>query len=320
MSWSGHRCPEVGRVWVFLACGPKGAAHTFFLATGKRSAILARMIRVFALVLLAASVQAGTDLSEFTNVTAGHYQVLAQSGPQIGGQVNGYMNAMLQLYSRYFSNWTIKDGARVVVFSNREDFRAYSRDSVGMTHPSLAGYCHLKTDEDGNTFFELVTYESEQLWQVLAHEGFHQFIGYELGMEIPVWLNEGMAQYFESCAVKYGRLVPGGLDKTKLAIAQMLIQQKRALSVSELLAMDRPTFYANPNVTYPMSWALVYYLMQRDGTYYMNNSFRRYLQDLKFSHDSALSFRRRFGRDSAQWQTDFYNYILHLKPPADSGQ
>ena len=85
----------------------------------------------------------------------------------------------------------------MVVFNNLDDFRDYSRDSVGVTHRSLLGYCHLKTDEDGNTFYELVTYEHTGLWQVLAHEGFHQFLGYELGREIPVWLNEGMAQYFE---------------------------------------------------------------------------------------------------------------------------
>jgi hypothetical protein len=291
---------------------------SFRLATGVESAILPAMIRVLVFFMVAGAVQAATDLSQFADVTAGHYQVLAQSGTEIGGQVNGYMNAMLQVYSRYFSNWTTKDGARVVVFSNRDDFRAYSRDSIGMTHPGLAGYCHLKTDEDGNTFYELVTYESPQIWQTLAHEGFHQFIGYELGQQIPVWLNEGMAQYFESCQVKYGRLVPGGLDKNKLAIAQALIRQKRALSVSELLAMNRETFYANPNVTYPMSWALVYYLMQRDGTYYLNNSFRHFLQDLKFNQDSIRSFQRRFGRDSAQWESDFYGYILRLRPPNEN--
>jgi hypothetical protein len=279
---------------------------------------LAGMMRMVAFLLLAAGAQAATDLSEFAIVTAGHYQVLAQGGPPLGGQVNGYMNQMLQLYSRYFSNWTIKDGARVVVFSNRDDFREYSRTATGMTHAGLAGYCHLKTDEDGNTFYELVSYEHDGLWRVLAHEGFHQFIGYELGLEIPVWLNEGMAQYFENCAVKYGRLVPGGIDRTKLAVAQALIEQRRAPAVGDLLAMDRATFYANAQATYPTSWALVYYLMTRDGSYYLSGSFRRYLQDLKFNRDSAASFRKRFGRDSAQWQTDFYRYILRLRPPAEN--
>jgi hypothetical protein len=221
------------------------------------------------------------------------------------------------LYSRYFTNFSPKDGARVVVFNNLADFRAYSRDSVGMTHPGLAGYCHLKTDEAGNTFYELVTFESAGLWQVLAHEGFHQFIGYELGQEVPVWLNEGMAQFFENNTTKNGRLIPGGIDAKKLAAAQAVIQARRMPVLGELLAMDRRMFYASPEVTYPVSWALVYYLMMRDTTNFQNSHFRRYLQDLKWSRDDVASFRKRFGKDSAEWETDFQRYVLQLRGLAE---
>ncbi len=275
------------------------------------------MVRAVLILLVVASARAAS-IADFTNVTGGHYQALAQSGPEIAGQVNGYMNAMLKLYSQYFSNWNAKDGARVVVFDNVDDFRAYSRDSVGLTHRGLAGYCHLKTDEDGNTFYELVTFEHAGLWQVLAHEGFHQFIGYEMGREIPVWLNEGMAQFFETSTVKHGRLVPGIVDQRKLGYAQSLVRLRRAPAVEELLAMDRPTFYANATVTYPISWALVYYLMIHDATSYRNSQFRRYLQDLKWSRNDGVSFRKRFGRDSAQWQADFDRFILQLKAPAEN--
>jgi len=274
------------------------------------------VIRTFFILLLAASVQAA-NIADFTEVTGGHYQVLAQGGEQIGREVNGYMNAMLQLYSRYFTNFSPKDGARVVVFNNLDDFRAYSRDSVGMTHPSLAGYCHRKTDEADNTFFELVTFESAGLWQVLAHEGFHQFIGYELGQEVPMWLNEGLAQFFENTTVKNGRLIPGGIDPNRLAAAQAVIRARRMPALADLLAMDRRAFYASPEVTYPMSWALVYYLMMRDTTSFQNSHFRRYLQDLKWSRDDVASFRKRFGRDSAQWEADFQRYVLQLRLPAE---
>jgi hypothetical protein len=248
---------------------------------------------VFALLL------ATVSLAEFPVVTAGHYQVFAQSGTQMAGQVNGYMNAMLRLYSQYFSNWTIKEGARVVVFSNLEDFRDYSRDSVGVTHAGVLGYCHLKTDEAGNTFYELVTYEDEGLWQVLAHEGFHQFVGYELGAEIPTWLNEGMAQYLETAIVKNGRLVPGNPDRKRLALARALILAREAPTVGELLTMDRATFYANSSVAYPLSYALVYFQMRQRG-----GAFRRYLQDLKWNRQG------RFVRDSGQWENDFEQFIV----------
>jgi hypothetical protein len=252
------------------------------------------------------------DIATFQIVTAGQYQVLAQSGRDRAWQVNRFMNEMLKQYGRYFSNWSLKDGARVIVFDNLADFRAYSADAVGMTHASLAGYCHWKTDEDGNSFYELVTYESEELWQVLAHEGFHQFLGYELGPVVPIWLNEGLAQYFETSYIANGRLHTGGIPEIKLQVAQYLMRSRKAPALSELLTMDRATFYADGQVNYPMGWALVYYLLNRDAASFKNSQFRRYLQDLKMNSDSVSAFRRRFGRDSAQWQKDFEQYILRL--------
>jgi hypothetical protein len=255
-------------------------------------------------------------IGDFYNATAGQYQVFAQSGGDMAWQVNQFMNQMLQQYSRYFSNWSLKAGARVIVFSNAEDFRAYAVVPATMVHGGLAGYCHLKTDEDGNTFYELVTYEHDNLWQVLAHEGFHQFLGYELGLDVPVWLNEGMAQYFETSYIAYGRLRTGLVNQSKLRVAQSLYRTGQALPVSELLQMDRATFYANAQVTYPMSWALVYYLMTRDGSNYSYSRFHHYLQDLKFNRDGIASFQQRFGRDSSQWENDFQRYILRLQPPS----
>lgn len=278
--------------------------------------IFAGMLRFLFLLLLAASARAA-DIAEFAEVNGGRYQVLAQGGEEIGRQVNGYMNALLQLYSRYFSNWNPKDSARVVVFGNLADFRAYSRDSVGVTHNGVAGYCHLKTDAAGNTFYELVAFEYAGLWSVLAHEGFHQFLGHELGEEIPVWLNEGLAQYFENSLVKNGQIQPGQIDRAKLLTAQKLIQTRQLPAVAELLAMDRATFYGRPEVTYPASWALVHYLMNREGTGYQQGRFRRYLQDLKWNKNDVASFRKRFGQDSPEWETDFRRYVMRLAVPAE---
>ena len=275
------------------------------------------LLHLVAVLLLTGTVHAAA-LADFTDVTAGHYQVLAQSGLPMASQVNGFMNEMLRHYSQYFSNWTFKDASRVIVFSNLADFRSYAHSSIGVTHPGLAGYCHLKTDEEGNTFYELVTFEDPRLWQVLAHEGFHQFIGYELGDAVPVWLNEGMAQYFENSSVKGGRLIPGGIDSARLAEAQKLVRSNWQFSITDLLLMERGTFYANPTITYPLSWALVHYLMNRDGWNYQSSHFRRYLQDLRWNRDDIESFRKRFGRDSTEWEKEFRSYIAHLRPPASN--
>ena len=273
------------------------------------------------LALLATQLRAqdggGPSIADFANVTRGRYQVLTQGGRQMGLEVNMFMNAMLTQYEKYFNNWTGKPGARVVVFDNPDDFRRYAGNVTSLSHAGLAGYCHTKTDEAGNTFYELVSFQDADLWRVLAHEGFHQFVGYELGPQIPMWLNEGMAQYFETSFITGSRFNVGQVSRNKLALAQYLIINKKAPPLAQLTQWDRTTFYANANVAYPMSWALVYYLLNSNNDRFEQSQFRRYLQDLKFGRDNIRSFQSRFGQNIDRRQADFEDYILHLKAQTD---
>jgi len=275
---------------------------------------LAGLLTAFLAISAQAQETGGTDLSRFTNITVGEYQVLAQGGETLGRQVNGYMNEMLNQYSRLFANWSLKEAARVIVFSNQKDFRTYSRVSANLTNESLAGYCHWKTDAGGNTFYELVTYEHDNLWRVLAHEGFHQFFGYELGDKAPIWMNEGLAQYFETSTVVKGKLQAGAVASDLLRAAQRWLRTGKAFPVDELLQMDTRTFYANAEISYPMSWALVYYLVNKDGDAFRNTRFRGYVYRLQHGNDPIASFQRSFGRVNKQWQKDFAEYIRALRP------
>lgn len=254
-------------------------------------------------------------LEQFYNVSIGHYQVLSQAGRAVGNDASWFMNQMLMQYSKFFANWHPKQRARVIIFSNPQDFLAYAAETVSMTHTTLAGFCHLKTDADGSRYFELVTYHQPQLWRVLAHEGFHQFVYYELGTAIPIWLNEGLAQYFETSYVQRGRLVTGSLNGPQLMAAQALLRAQRGPSIAELIQMDQPTFYQRPEENYPMSWALVYFLLHRDEGPYASSDLKRYVQDLKLGKNPVSSFHQRFSRDLNALQEEFRRYTMGLKVP-----
>jgi hypothetical protein len=281
---------------------------------GVKVRTLLAIVAVTTATVLLAQDSGTPSIADFPNVTQGRYQVFSQGGRQLGVEVSRFMNAILGQYEKLFNNLSIKDGARVIVFDNVDDFRKYAGGTVSLTHAGLAGYCHLKTDEAGNQFYELVTYESQNLWRVLAHEGFHQFIGYEQGQQIPMWLNEGMAQYFETGFIIGTEFHVGQVSRSKLLYAQALILSKQAPPLSQLIQWDRTTFYANANVAYPMSWALVYYLVNSNHERFDQSDFRRYMQDLKYGQDDYRSFQRRFGANIDGWQADFENYILHLQP------
>jgi hypothetical protein len=268
---------------------------------------------VLLLVVRVAFAQDAPDLANFYNTTAGSYQVLTQGGRQIGADVNWFMNEMLKQYSSFFSNWSPKNAARVVVLSDLVSFQTYARDSARLIHPGLVGYCRPTTDGEGNSFVELVTYQHDNLYRTLAHEGFHQFLLYELGDRAPIWLNEGMAQYFETSTVVHNKLQVGQISRSTLLTVRYLVEQKKAPAIADLIQMDRATFYRLSPVTYPTSWALVYFLLHREGDKYNASNVRHYFTDLKLGKNPASSFTTRFGRNPKELRAEFERYVFKLK-------
>jgi len=61
---------------------------------------------------------------------------------------------------------------------------------------------------------------------------------------------------------------------------------------------------------------LVHFLMNRDGANFQSSHFRRYLQDLRWNRNDVESFRKRFGRDSADWEKEFQFYVARLRVPS----
>ncbi len=275
------------------------------------------VLAVSASVVLRAEDDAGPAVGAFSSVNDGRYQVLAQSGHQMAYEVNMFMNEMLRQYETYFNNVAFKSGARVVVFDNLLDFRRYAANALGTPHPWLAGYCQPKTDAAGNRSFELVVYQSPSLWSTLAHEGLHQFLDYELGRKIPVWLNEGMAQYFETSFYTGSSFHVGQVNRSKLLMAQILIHGGKAPPLTQLVQWTPQEFYNNAEIAYPMSWAFVYYLLKSDHDPTVSLEFNRYLQTIRNGGDNLKTAQEIMARDAARWQADFEDYILHLEAQAN---
>ena len=270
------------------------------------------MLAVAASVPARAQHGAGLAVDDFSQVNDGRYQVLAESGHQMAYEVNMFMNEMLRQYETYFNNAAFKSGARVVVFDNVPDFHRYATTALGAPHDWLAGYCQPKTDASGNRTFELVVYQSPSLWSTLAHEGFHQFLDYELGRKIPTWLNEGMAQYFETSFFTGPTFHVGQVSRYKLMEAQILIRGGKAPPLKQIIQWTPQEFYGNAPVAYPMSWAFVYYLLKSERDPTVSLEFNRYLRAIKSGGDFKDA-QERMLQNCARWQADFEDYVLHLE-------
>jgi hypothetical protein len=81
--------------------------------------------------------------------------------------------------------------------------------------------------------------ETRQLFRTLYHEAFHaylaNFVYSSSEAAVPLWLNEGLAQVFETAFVEAGELRVGHADKDRLARVQTPLKKNEVLPLTDLL-------------------------------------------------------------------------------------
>ncbi len=138
-----------------------------------------------------------------------NYTVKTDMGVELAEKFLGAMEQMNAFYRKVFEHKARGGGMRrceVRVYRTRDEFDEYNPDTdanvLGFFMPgenSVSTY-DPRTDEGS-------TKSLDDLWSTLYHEASHQFTEAVWIHEIPTWLNEGTASYFEGAALLTGGVV-----------------------------------------------------------------------------------------------------------------
>jgi hypothetical protein len=191
-----------------------------------------------------------------------------------------------------------------------------------LTEELNADWQKIKAAERANDkVFEKAT---ERLFQTLYHESFHaylaKFVYRPEEATVPRWLNEGLAQIFESAIVEAGELRVGHADPVRLAQARESLRSGSLITVDELLRSGPDQFlvgHANDQALsdrhYLTSWAVAFYL-----TFGLDKlrspEMTRYVQALKKGTDPAKAFSDLVGRPPEDFENAFHDYLRWLQP------
>jgi len=110
-------------------------------------------------------------------------------------------------------------------------------------------------------------------YRTLLHEGTHQFIHLGAGyresrrptavpprLALPLWLNEGLASYYEAAFVTPDLLQPGRPDPARLAELQSALRRGKVPPLSKTLSKRYGEAFAS--LDYAIAWGVVYALLQ----------------------------------------------------------
>jgi hypothetical protein len=178
---------------------------------------------------------------------------------------------------------------------------------------------------DANRKNDAVFREATQLlFQTLYHEAFHaylaNFVYPPAEAAVPRWLNEGLAQIFETALVEAGELRVGHADPDRLARIKKLARDHQVLPVTELLTAGSSKFLVHPagdeqisDQYYLNAWALSFYLAF-DRHVLGTPALDHYVHALKRGADVEEAFRQLVGQSVPEFERGFHQYLLKLRP------
>jgi hypothetical protein len=263
-----------------------------------------------------------------------------------------WCGALYERLYRAFTNFWTRKGLELtdppaplvaLVFDRRSVYAEYARPELGEAADSIVGYYSLRSNRIMT--FDLTGVERlmprgrgvgtmARINQVLAqpaalptvativHEATHQ-LAFNCGLhrryaDIPLWVSEGIALYFETPDLRSSRGWRGiGLNHGRLLQLRQYLRRRPADSLAALISDDQRFDGSRQTIdAYAESWGLCHFLLQR-----YPEQFVQYLRQLgekePLLYDTPDERRQLFqqciGRDLAELDDEFVRYVDRLR-------
>ena len=250
---------------------------------------------------LPATVRAQVSLADLQTLESRAYRIHTNLTREEAQEYGQHMDLIYRAYSKRFASLrgSDRDKQNLYLLRTREDYISTMRD-FGIDASATGGVFFWGGRGTGlATWIEGLS--RDQVFDTLQHEGFHQFAHTKLGTELPLWVNEGLAEYFGAAIVVDDKVRLGIVDEQRVETVREALRTRQAIDFDQLLNISPQQWHQNMNggtrqgrLQYDQSWAIVHFLIHGDGGRYQK-AFSSYLTLISQGRDHEQAFRESFG-------------------------
>jgi hypothetical protein len=234
---------------------------------------------------------------------------LSKRSKSLAKKVQIRVEVMRTIYEAFIPPITKIDAISVITFPNtREEYAKYSDSpswSAGVWNSSRKELIISNFDDRSKRQAET------QMMSTLNHEAFHQYIYYALQKkQSPAWFNEGHADMFASVKIIGSKVTV--IEDTYALRTLSSHLKNRSLSLERHINSGYQEFYANKDINYPLSWALVYFL-RKAGPLYKAKGYDKILENtvaelVKTGSEEKATKKGFYGIAIKDFEKDFYDF------------
>ena len=272
--------------------------------------IVTKLVLVATVAIACVRVAVGSTPSRWVEARSTHFVVLTDSSERDAQRLASQFERMHLVFHTLFPTKGDESDPpiRVLALKDRQGMEALEPESyLGKGKVDLTGlfvrapeknYILVRLDGKGQHAFSTV---------------YHEYTHYMLrkAVSLPLWLNEGLAQFYENTDIDDKAAWVGQANAARL----QYLNRNELLPMAALLAIDsKSSVYHDEqmgSVFYAESWALTHYLIVSDrlaGTHRI----RDYAQLLASGVDTVAAARQAFG-DLDKLQVALSDYLMQRK-------
>jgi tetratricopeptide (TPR) repeat protein len=259
-------------------------------------------------LLLIACRPCAASTEQWVEVHSSHFTVITNDGEKQGRHILDQFERMRWVFHTMFPSMNTDPANTIQVFAlkNQKSFEALEPAAyLAKGQLKLAGY-FLRTQDKNYVLLRLDAEQEQHPYAIVYHEYTHlQLSG--ASEWIPLWLNEGLAQFFQNTDIRNKDVHLGQPSAEDL----YLLRQSRFIPLPVLFKIDASSPYYHQedkgSIFYAESWALTHMLEVNDR---MNNTqhLRDYAVLLANHEDSLVAAEKAFG-DVKKLQSALESYI-----------
>lgn len=272
-----------------------------------------KFIALFLLVLLTLPTTiAAQSRDNWRSVRTNNLFVIGNAEPEKLRQVAVWLEFFHSAFGRLVSRNMLDASVptTVVVFRDDASFTPFKPIYQGRP-ANVAGY--FQPGDDVNYIAMALVPREKELFSVAFHEYVHSRLDDYLP-QAPVWLNEGLAEFYGSLQFSGGEAVLG----VTMPYYMRLLRSQELLPLETLFSIDQRSPHYNEQdktgIFYGQSWALVHYLML--GGQGRQDQFRRFLQQIGRGGDVTKALESSFGMSLDTIEKELRAYIRQGELPS----
>lgn len=265
----------------------------------------ARAALALALGVAAALPAAAAKPETWNEAHSAHFHVVTNAKPKAAADAVQRLEEFRHLLGLMFPRMRLDPPtpARVILLKDTKSFEPYSPRFTREKGGRVAGFMQPGAER----MYLTINLGAPGAREVVFHEYIHLVLALNLG-RVPVWLNEGLAEFYERTEINRDEFVVGNYHPGWWQVLQM----NKPIPLATLVRMD---YNSEPfkdqkqvDLFYAQSWLLVHYAMVGDEGQH-RSQFVKFVQLLLQGLDQQAAFTQAFGTDYRGMEEQLRAYL-----------